>query len=78
MLLINDQLDYCNCGGGQLEFPCFSWKINCIIITEDELYYWKINSIIGRSIAILKDQCYYWKINCIIGKSIVLEDQWYY
>ena len=52
-------------------------KIRFIIITEDRLYYWKINCIIGRPIVVLEDRLYYWKIDCIIGRSIVmLEDQW--
>ena len=54
-------------------------KINFIIVTEDRLYYWKINYIIGRPIVALEDRLYYWKIDCIIGRSIaMLEDQWYY
>ena len=51
-------------------------KINFIIVTEDGLYHWRINCIIGRSIVVLEDRLSYWNIDCIIGRSIVmLEDQ---
>ena len=60
-------------------------KITFIIVTEDRLYYWKINCIIGKPIVVLEDRLlleirlYYWEIDCIIGRSIaMLEDQWYY
>ena len=60
-------------------------KINFIIVTEDRLYYWKINCVIGRPIVVLEDRLYYWKIdyywkiNCDAGRSMVLlEDQLYW
>ena len=60
-------------------------KINFITVTEDRLYYWKINCIIGRPIVVLEDRLYYWKIdyywkiNCVAGRSMVLlEDQLYW
>ena len=77
MLLIEDQLDYCN----------RRWTV----LLEDQPYYWKISCVVGRSVVLLEDQIlledqlYYWKINhvvgrmdCIIGRStVLLEDQLY-
>ena len=52
-------------------------KINFIIVTEDRLYYWKINCIIGRSIVVLEDCLYNWQIDCDAARSVVLLDQLY-
>ena len=56
-----------------------------MIVTEDRLYYWKIDCIIGRPSVLLEDQSCCWNIGCIIGRSIamfgrsmiLLEDQLY-
>ena len=61
--LPSSQASCCNCGGGQLQFPCFSWKINCIIGRSTVLFE-------DIAIAMLEDQLCYWKIDCIIGRSI--------
>ena len=71
MLIIEDQLYYCN---GR-----------STVLLEDRLYYrkikyyWKINCCVGRSTVLLEDKLYYWKINCDIGRSMVFsEDQLYW
>ena len=77
MLLIEDQLYYCN---GR-----------STVLLEDRLYYlkinyhWRINCCVGRSAVLLEDRLYYrkinyhWKINCCIGRwTVLLEDKLYY
>ena len=71
MLIIKDQLYYCN---GR-----------STVLLEDRLYYrkikyhWKIYGCVGRSTVLLEDKQYYWKINCDIGRSVVFsEDQLYW
>ena len=71
MLIIEDQLYYCN---GR-----------STVLLEDRLYYrkikyhWKIYCCVGRSTVLLEDKLYYWKINCNIGRSVVFsEDQLYW
>ena len=71
MLIIKDQLYYCN---GR-----------STVLLEDRLYYrkikyhWKIYCCVGRSTVLLEDKLYYWKINCDIGRSVVFsEDQLYW
>ena len=45
----------------------------------DQLYYWKINCIIGRSTVLMEDQLYHLKINCIIERlTVLLEDKLHY
>ena len=63
-------------------------KIIFIIVTEDWLYYlkinciigtWKTNCCVGRSTVLFQNRLYYWKINCDAGISMVLlEDQLYW
>ena len=71
MLIIEDQLYYCN---GR-----------STVLLEDQLYHrkikyhWKIYCFVGRSTVLLEDKLYYWKIKCNIGRSVVFsEDQLYW
>ena len=71
MLIIEDQLYYCNGRSTVLlEDRLYNRKIK---------YHWKIYYCVGRSTVLLEDKLYYWKINCNIGRSVVFsEDQLYW